>query len=40
MFKLSFNYDNHLYPDLFERSKKIMRVYGGNILQEEKNYIS
>ena len=40
MFKISFNYENYLYPDLFERSKTLMRVYGNNIIQDEKNYIS
>ncbi len=31
LIKLNFNYDNHLYPDLFSRAKLLMKIYGGNI---------
>ena len=39
-FMFQYTYGNHLYPKLFDRAKRLMKVYGLYIHQSDKEYIS
>ena len=39
-FFFKYIHGNHLYPDLFERAKRLMKVYGLYIHKSDKGYIS
>lgn len=35
-----FDYENIQYEQMYARAKKLMRVYGQNILESDSNFIS